>query len=78
MSLSLSEVELAELGGSENSDDLAVFLDSFEISLDVLLALFIFSPSLGVLREGLLLGVHPVLVESSLEFLRDVLSPDSS
>ena len=77
MSLLLSEVELAQLGHSENSDNSAVLLDSFEISLDGFLALLIFLPSLGILGEGLLLGVSPVLVESSLEFIREMLSEDS-
>jgi len=40
--------------------------------LDVLLILPLFS----VLGEGLLLGVHPVLVKSSLEFSGQVLGPD--
>jgi hypothetical protein len=33
-------------------------------------------PLLGVLGESLLLGVHPVLVQSSLEFSGQLLSPD--
>ena len=76
LSLSLSEVKLAELGGGEDSDNLAVLSDSIKISVDGFLALLFFLPSLGILGEGLLLGVNPVLVESSLEFLWDVLSPN--
>jgi len=58
VSLLLSEVELIQLGVDDDSDDLAVFLDSFDLSIDVLGV----RPLLGVLGESLLLGVHPVLV----------------
>jgi len=58
VSLLLSEVEFIQLGVDDNSNDLAVFLDSVKLSTDVL---FI-SPLLGILGEGLLLGVHPVLI----------------
>ncbi len=51
---------------------LPVFLDSVEFSGDVL---FI-RPLLGILGESLLLGVHPVFIESSLELSGQVLSPD--
>lgn len=70
--LLLSEVEVIELGVGDDSDDLAVFLDSIQLSGD---GLFIF-PLLGVLGESLLLGVNPIFVESSLEFSGQVLSPD--
>lgn len=72
VSLLLSEVKVIKLGVSDDSDDLAVFLDSIQLSGD---GLFVF-PLLGVLGEGLLLGVDPVLVESSLELSGQVLSPD--
>jgi len=62
MSLLLSEVELIELSVDDNSDDLAVFLDSVELSINILGV----RPFSNVLAESLLLGVHPVLVESSL------------
>jgi len=58
VSLLLSKVKLIELSVDDNSDDLAVFLDSFELSIDVLGV----APLLGILSESLLLGVHPVLV----------------
>lgn len=72
VSLLLSEVELVQLGMGNNSDDLAVFLDSVKLALDSLLV----APLLAVLGEGLLLGVHPVLVQSSLELDGQVLGPN--
>jgi len=72
MSSLLSKVKLVQLGVNNNSDDLAVFLDSVEFSGDVL---FI-GPFLGILGEGLLLGVHPVFIESSLELGAQVLGPN--
>jgi len=74
--LVLSELELADLGGDENSDDSAVLLDSLKISLDGGLGLIVLGESLGVLGESLLLGGHPVLVESSLDILVKLGSPD--
>eukprot|EP00350_Pseudokeronopsis_sp_OXSARD2_P008823 CAMPEP_0170540914 /NCGR_PEP_ID=MMETSP0211-20121228/808_1 /TAXON_ID=311385 /ORGANISM="Pseudokeronopsis sp., Strain OXSARD2" /LENGTH=380 /DNA_ID=CAMNT_0010843471 /DNA_START=121 /DNA_END=1261 /DNA_ORIENTATION=- len=78
VSLLLSEVQLAQLGASKDSDILAVLLDPFEVSLDVVLALFIFLVLLGVLGEGLLLvrGVE-ILIEPSFELHGDVLSVHS-
>jgi len=58
VSLLLSKVELIQLSVDDDSDDLAVFLDSFELSIDVLGV----RPLSSVLGESLLLGVHPVLV----------------
>jgi len=57
-SLLLSEVELIELSVDNNSDNLAVFLYSVKLAFDVLGV----GPFLNILTEGLLLGVHPVLV----------------
>jgi len=76
MSFSLSQVKFGHLRASQNSDDLAVLLYSFEISLDGLLGVVSFFVSLGVFSEGSLLGSGPVLVESSLEFIGDFLGPD--
>jgi len=72
MSSLLSKVKLVQLSVDDDSDNLAVFLDSVEFSGDVL---FI-RPFLGILGEGLLLGVHPVFIESSLELSAQMLSPD--
>lgn len=76
VSLVLSELELADLGGAYDTDGTAVFLYSLEISGDgVLGALLVF---VTVLLEGVLLGLVPVLVESTEHFLVEVLSPDGS
>lgn len=77
VSLLLSEVKFGELRDSENSDNVAVLLYSFQVSLDGLLGLVVFLPSLGVLCECLLLRFVPVLVESSQELLRQFLSVNS-
>jgi len=76
VSLALAEVKLGELSADEDTDDLAVLLDSLKITLDGVLGLGILFVSLGVLGEGLLLGVLPVLVEAALELNREVLSVD--
>jgi len=76
VSLALSEVKLGELSAGENTDNRAVLLDSLEIALDRVLALGILFVSLGVVREGLLLGVLPVLVESTDELNGEVLGVD--
>merc|ERR1719263_1091528 len=77
MSLLLSEFHLLDLGAAENSDNLAVLSDSVDISINWLLSILglVF---LGVVGESLLLGSVVVLVESSLESLWQVLSPDSA
>jgi len=58
VSLLLSKVDLVQLSVDDNSDNLTVFLDSFELSVNILGV----RPLLSVLGESLLLGVHPVLV----------------
>lgn len=74
VSLLLSKVELIHLSVDDDSDDLTVFLDSVKLTVNVLGI----TPLLAVLVESLLLGVHPVLIESSLQLSRQVLSPDGS
>jgi hypothetical protein len=76
-----SEVlHLLNLGGSENSHNSAVLLDSFDISVDVFFVFWLKSPSLGVLSVSftttVCLGEMPVLVLSSLDRFWQVLSPD--
>jgi len=75
VSLLLSKRKTLHLGVADSSDGLSVLLDHGDISLDGLLAI-LGLPSLGSLGEGLLLGVVPASVESSLGFVRDVVGPD--
>ena len=67
---------LADLGVGENTDNCAVLLDALELAGDgrarVLRVL------LGVLGEGLLLALVPVLVESTLDLIAKMLSPNGS
>jgi len=73
MSLLLFERQKFHLGVGDKSYNLAVLFDLTEGSL---LALFVVGPFLLVLGESLLLGLAPVLVESSLGLVGDVLGPD--
>ena len=65
---------LADLGVGEDTDDGAVLLDALELAGDggarVLRVL------LGVFGESLLLALVPVLVESALDLVAQVLSPN--
>jgi len=74
--LVLSESELADLGGAEDSDDLAVLADSVGVSGNGALVLGIELVLLGVLGEGLLGGVAVVSVHASLGVFIEVLGPD--
>ena len=74
--LLLLEGGLADLGVGEDTDDGAVLLDALELTGDGSTAAL--GVLLGVLGEGLLLALVPVLVESSLQFVAQMLSPDGS
>jgi hypothetical protein len=73
MGLLLTKRGLSDLGVGEDTDDGAVLLHSLELTVDGLaVALRVL---LGVLGEGLLLGLVPVLVETSLDLVGKVLGP---
>lgn len=69
--LLLSEVQFVHLGVGNNSHYLTIFDDSLQLNLDVLAILVL----LGMLSEGLLLWVHPILVESSQGVLSQLAGP---
>jgi len=71
--LLLLEWEKLHLGVGNESDNLAVLFDLVNSSLLTSLGL---GPLLLVLGKSQLLALAPVLVESSLGLVRDVLSPD--
>jgi hypothetical protein len=73
--LLLLERGLADLGMGEDTDNSAVLLDALKLTGDGGTALL--SVLLGVLGEGLLLALVPVLVEAALDLVAQVLSPDS-
>jgi hypothetical protein len=72
--LLLADLSLGDLSVHDSPDDLAVLLSSGDLSGH----LVVVSVSLGVLGEGLLLGLVPVLVETSSALVAEVLSPDGS
>ena len=65
---------LADLGVGEHTDNGTVLLDALKLAGDGGTALL--SVLLGVLGEGLLLALVPVLVEAALDLVAQVLSPD--
>jgi len=71
----LAELQLASLGVCKDTHNAAVLLDAINSRGDILRLL---GSTLGVLGEGLLLGTVPVLVETTLDFIRQVSSPDGS
>lgn len=76
VSLVLSESKLANLGGANNADNMAVLGNSLDVLLHWSLGSFLVS--IGILGESLLLGSSPVLVESSLNILIELLSPNGA
>jgi hypothetical protein len=69
----LSESQLADLGVSQNTNNLALVLDISEV---LLVISGLGSDPVGILGESFALGLVPVLVESSLDFVTQVGSPD--
>ena len=72
--LLLGHRSLGDLRVGDDTYDGAVLLDLLKLGLDFLAAIAVL---LGVLGEGLLLGLVPVLVEATLDFLGEMLGPDS-
>jgi hypothetical protein len=72
--LLLLDGSLADLGVGEHTDDSAVLLDALKLAGDG--GTGALGVGLGVLGEGLLLGLVPVLVEATLDLIAQVLSPD--
>jgi hypothetical protein len=78
VSLVLSESELSDLSGGEDTDDRAVFVDTVNVTLDGFLVILGELVAVVVLGESLFLGVHPVLVHSTLDIVGLILSPDGT
>lgn len=72
--LLLLERGLSDLGVGEDTDDGAVLLDALELAGDGGTA--VLGVLLGVLGESLLLALVPVLVESALKLVAQMLGPD--
>lgn len=66
MVLLLSKVKFILLGVNEDTNNSTVLLNSVKLGFSVL---GVFSNLLLILRESLLLGVNPVLVETSKSIL---------
>jgi hypothetical protein len=76
--LLLAKVELVDVSVSKPADNVAVLLDALKFRVGAITTLLlVVRKTLGVFCEGLLFGVVPVLVESSLHLIVQVLSPDS-
>ncbi|EDZ69337.1 hypothetical protein AWRI1631_152230 [Saccharomyces cerevisiae AWRI1631] len=73
VSLLLSQWSLSDLSVDQNSDDGSVLLDSSQFSFNTSTILSVLGRVFG---ESLLLRLVPVLVESSLDFVRQMFSPD--
>ena len=73
VSLLLPQVQLADLGVGNDTDNRAVLLDASELTEEVLGLL---GNVLLVLGESLLLGAVPVLVEATEDLVREMVGPD--
>lgn len=72
--LLLLERGLSDLGVGEDTDDGAVLLDTLKLAGDG--STVVLGVLLGVLGESLLLGLVPVLVESALDLVAQMLGPN--
>jgi len=71
----LTQTQLANLGVSQDANNLAVFLHALKFGQHILVVLLEVG---GVAGEGFLLAAVPVLVESSAYFLAQMFGPNSS
>ena len=78
VSLVLTEAELADLGSSDNTDNSSVLLDALEVTSVVILGGLVLVLAVNILAESLLLGSHPVLVETALDIVVEVLGEDGA
>lgn len=74
--LLLGDLDLVHLGVDEQADDGAVLDDLGHLLVDVLALPVAFRVLLGVLGEGLLLALVPVLVEATLQLVVQMLGPN--
>ena len=76
--LVLAEAKLANLGRSDDTDNGSVLLDALEVAGVVILGGLVLVLAVNILAESLLLGCHPVLVETALDVVVKVLGEDSA
>ena len=73
VSLVLAEAELADLSGAKNTHSAGVLRDAIKIAGEMSLGGLVLVLAVDVLGESLLLGLHPVLVETALDVVVQVL-----
>ena len=76
--LVLAEAELADLSSSDDTDNSSVLLDALEVTSVVILGGLVLVFAVNILAESLLLGSHPVLVETALDIVVEVLGEDGA